>query len=190
MNPPAPNPMPLAEFMDESVYRRLHYQAKAILRREAFRQRLEPSDLVHEAFVRIARSHAPVHFQSASHLMALTTIVMRRILIDAARAADSPLWLGCVPLDSGLPLASPAATGDAEPLHEALRYMRTCDARLYRIVMMRFFWGLGIEEIAAALSISARTVKRDWKVARDWLRRELFIRSGALRTRDADQRRN
>lgn len=177
MSVPAPNSTQhigaVAEMMDESVYRRLRCQATAILRRETSGHSLEPDDLAHEAFLRIARSHTPIRFQGDSHFLAVATVVMRRILIDRARGANSPSRSRCVPLDSDLQLSAQTDTGSG-PLHDALRCMASYNARLYRIVEMRFFWGLGIEEVASALSISSRTVKRDWTVARGWLRRELF----------------
>ncbi len=178
----APNstrePRPAAEFINESVYRRLRCRATAILRRETSDHRLEPADLLHEAFLRIARSNEPVDFQSESHLLALATLAMQRVLIDRARGGDSHLRMRCVPLEPGMPPTTDP-NPEAEPLHDVLQHMRTCEARLYCIVQMRFFWGLGTEEIASALSISSRTVKRDWRTARGWLKRELVRRATA-----------
>jgi RNA polymerase sigma factor (TIGR02999 family) len=157
--------------VNESVYRRLCRQATAILRHENLYYQMEPTDLLHEALLRIARSQ--VEFGNESHLFALGTLVMRRILIDHVRRADSPRRLRCVPLESVMqPSADPAP--ETEPLHDILRQMQSSEARLHSVVKMRFFWGFGIEEIAAALSVSPRTVKRDWNLARGWLRRELF----------------
>jgi RNA polymerase sigma factor (TIGR02999 family) len=137
--------------------------------------------LLHEALLRIARSHAPVHFQNESHLIALATLVMRRILVDRTRMVDPHLRMRCVPLEPDIPPPTDP-NSEVEPLYDVLQYMRTCEARLYCIVQMRFFWGLGTEEIAAALSISSRTVKRDWRTARGWLRRELARRAKAPTT--------
>jgi len=175
------NVSPLAEMIDESVYQRLRRQAAAILRREIHDPSLEPADLAHEAFLRIAQSRAPI--QDDAHFLALATLVMRHILIDRARGANSPARFRWVPLDSEL---QPTAHWNAEPwlLHDALRRMQSCETRLYRIVEMRFFLGLGIAEVASELSISSRSVKRDWTVARGWLRRELSGQFAELKTTD------
>jgi len=158
--------------MSDSIYRQLCLRAKAILRRETAEHRLEPADLLHEALLRIDRSNRPVHLQDESHLFALATLVMRRILIDRTREVDLYLRLRCVPLEP-LMQFSERPNPEAEPLHDALHNMRSSETRLYSIVQMRFFLGLETEEIAKALSISSRTVKRDWQTARGWLRREL-----------------
>ena len=169
---PIRNPYPAPDMMDESIYERLHCRAKAMLRNEACGHCLEPADLVHEAFLRIARSHVPIPLHDRVHLMAVATIVMRHILIDYSRSPKSPWRFKVIPLDCELPISTPAPGNDL-PLHDALQRLANCEERLYRIVEMRFFWGLGIEEIAATLSVSSRTVKRHWTAARVWLRREL-----------------
>jgi RNA polymerase sigma factor (TIGR02999 family) len=158
--------------MSDLVYRRLCLRAKALLRREASDHRLEPADLLHEALLRIDKSHTPVHLQDESHLLALVTLVMRRILIDRTREVDLYLRLRCVPLEPAMQF-SEDPNPEAEPLHEALDNMQSSETRLYCIVQMRFFLGFETAEIAKALSISSRTVKRDWQTARGWLRREL-----------------
>lgn len=172
------NHWPGAEFMSDAIYRRLCLRAKAILRRENADHRLEPADLLHEALLRIDKSHTPVQLQDESHLLALTTLVMRRILIDRTREVDLYLRLRCVPLELVMQFAEDP-NREAEPLHDALHNMQSSETRLYYIVQMRFFLGLETEEIAKALSISSRTVKRDWQTARGWLRRELVRRDKA-----------
>jgi RNA polymerase sigma factor (TIGR02999 family) len=172
------NPWPGAEFMSDSTYRRLCLRAKALLRREPSDHRLEPADLLHEALLRIDKSHTPVHLHDESHLLALATLVMRRILVDRTRAVDLHLRLRCVPLEPAMAF-SKDPNPEAEPLHDALHYMQNSEARLYCIVQMRFFLGLETKEIAKALSISSRTVKRDWQAARGWLRRELVRHDNA-----------
>jgi RNA polymerase sigma-70 factor, ECF subfamily len=162
----------LAEIIDESMYQRLRSRANTILQRETYKHRLEPDDLVQEAFLRIARREAPLRFHDRAHLLAVATIVMRCILIDYARSASSPRRWRCVTLDSEPQLPTESAD-DAFVIHDALQRLATRDARLYWIVEMRFFWGLGVEEVASALSISSRTVKRQWTAARVWLRTEL-----------------
>jgi RNA polymerase sigma-70 factor, ECF subfamily len=172
------NPWPGAELMSDATYRRLCLRAKALLRRETSDHRLEPADLLHEALLRIDKSHTPVHLQDESHLVALATLVMRRILIDRTREVDFHLRVRCVPLEPTMEISRDANPEDG-PLHDALHDMQTSEARLYCIVQMRFFLGLETEEIAKALSISSRTVKRDWQTARGWLRRELVRRDKA-----------
>ena len=163
---------PVRLIMDEPVYKRLHRRAKAILRNEHSDHRMEPADLVHEAFLRIAKSRVPAALNDRVHFLAVATIVMRHVLIDHARSAKSPRRFKCVPLDHEMPLATEFSR-DALPLRHALERLASREARLYRIVEMRFFWGLDIEEIASELCISSRTVKRHWTVARGLLRREL-----------------
>jgi RNA polymerase sigma factor (TIGR02999 family) len=158
--------------MSDPTYRQLCLRAAAILRRETADHRLEPADLLHEALLRIDRSHRPVHLQDESHLLALATLVMRRILVDRTRAADLHLRVRCVPLGPAMEF-SRDPNPEAEPLHDALDSMHNSETRLYYIVQLRCFLGLETKEIAKALSISSRTVKRDWQTARGWLRREL-----------------
>jgi RNA polymerase sigma factor (TIGR02999 family) len=158
--------------IDESIYQRLRCRARAMLRKETAGHRLEPADLVHEAFLRIAKSRIPVRFQDDGHLVAVATLVMRHILVDQARSETHPGRSRCVPLDLEFPTPS-AAADQEQPLNRALERLAACAARPYRVVQLRFFWGLDMDEIASALSVSTRTVKRDWTVARGWLRREL-----------------
>ena len=158
--------------IDESIYQHLQCRAKAILRHEDFLPLMEPADLVHEAFLRIAGRKAPALFHDAAHLMAVATIVMRHILVDCSRAASSPARHRWVPIDSEMFLAVDTSS-DTLPVREILHRMAAMDRRLFAVVEMRFYSGLAIDEIAAALSVSSRTVKRDWKTARTWLRKEL-----------------
>ncbi len=162
----------LTAAIDPSVYNRLRCRAKAMLRHETTDHRFEPTELVHEAFVRMAGARRPVSVHDTRHLLAVATIVMRHILIDSGRSANSPGRHPPVPLDPGEePLGSPAT--DMLFLHVVLQRLAAWDARLHAIVQMRFFLGLNLKEIASELSISTRTVKRDWTTARTWLRREL-----------------
>jgi RNA polymerase sigma factor (TIGR02999 family) len=165
--------------LDNATYRRLLGRAGSILRREGAGHGMEAADLVHEAFLRISRSDPPVRFQDAAHLVAVGTTVMRRILIDYSRSSESPKRNRRVALDSEMGV--PAEFGeDTMLLYGVLDRLASCDARRYRIVHMRFFSGLGVDEIASALAISSRTVKRDWVSARGWLRREFGLEPTAL----------
>lgn len=157
----------LAEFLDQTTYKILLRRAASILCRETAAYLFEPADLVHEAFLRIARSVVPVQLRSAAHLVALATIVMRRIMIDHSRSVSPLDCQRSVPIESGnLAAASESTT---LVMRDALSRLAEYEERLFRIVEMRVFGGFDVEEIASALDISSRTVKRGWGAARDRL---------------------
>ena len=158
------------ELMEPHVYGTLCGRARNILRREVSDHQFEPADLVHEAFLRMARSHTPIDFQDKHHAMAITTITMRRILIDNARSANSLALRRLLPIGSQTQL-SVRPVSETLILHKILERLETTNERLYQIVKMRFFLGLSNGEMASILSVSTRTVKRDWESARLWLRR-------------------
>jgi RNA polymerase sigma factor (TIGR02999 family) len=162
----------LTEMMDAAAYERLHVTARSILRMETREPRWEPAELVHEAFVRIARSQPPVNFFDATHFHAVAVLTMRRILIDRGRSAQANCGPRYEPLD--VEVTAPAL-GDWNSIavREVLSHLAAHEGRLYLVVEMRFYWGFEIGEIASALSLSTRTVKRDWKAARIWLRSAL-----------------
>jgi RNA polymerase sigma-70 factor (ECF subfamily) len=175
------NTIGLTELLDESTYKKLLERAAVILRRESSAHLFEPPDLVHEAILRIARSRFPVRFQSTAHVIALVTVVMKRIMIDHARAhklSGRPLWTSIDP-EAAFISESP---GDTLPLHDALARLANCEERLFRIVEMRFFGGFGMQEIASRLEISDRTVKRAWTTAREWLQATLAQRQTKTQT--------
>ncbi len=157
------------EILDNSTYDRIRGRATALLRREMRDHRLDPADLVHEAFLRIAKSEVQLHLQDGAHLVALLTIAMRRTLIDHGRAAGSQTF---IPLDPEMSLGGDSAA-EALTIRDLLRRLQAHDERLYWVVVMRFFWGLDLEEVASALRVSSRTVKRDWHLARFWMRKQL-----------------
>lgn len=162
------------------VYAELRRQARAFLRRERAGHTLEPTALVHEAYLRLVRQH-DVAWAGRSHFHAIAAQAMRRVLVDYGRQRHAAKRGGLaherVTLDG---LAAPAGSGDvdADLLHRALDRLEALDARQARIVELRFLTGLSVEETAAALGISVATVKRDWATARLWLLRELE-RAGA-----------
>jgi RNA polymerase sigma factor (TIGR02999 family) len=160
------------ELLAPHVYGRLCGRARNILRRELSDHQFEPADLVHEAFLRMARSHTPIEFQDSCHVMAITTTTMRRIMIDNARSASSIACRRFEPIGSQTQLS---VSPDSETLiiHSLLERLEMINIRLCQIVKMRFFLGLSNGEIASILSVSERTVKRDWVSARLWLQREL-----------------
>ena len=113
-------------------------------------------------------------FQNRAHFFAIASQVVRRILVDHARRRDSvKRGAGEAPVILDLDVAGDAPSVDALALDEALTRLASLDGQQARIVEMRFFGGLTVDETAAVLNISPRTVKRDWSMARAWLRREL-----------------
>ena len=167
----------IAPFLDEATYDLMLRRAASILRSEGEAYLFEPADLVHEAFLRLARSWVPVRLHNADHLVALTTVVMRRVMIDHGRSAKSSGRRNSVPIDSET--LSILTADDGLPVRDALARLADCEDRLFRVVEMRFFGGYDFEEIASALEVSSRTVKRDWSAARERLQSLLGARSGA-----------
>jgi RNA polymerase sigma factor (TIGR02999 family) len=160
------------EMVDAQAYERLRKSAGTMLRRETAACSWDPADLLHEAFVRLARSQAPVVFRDASHFHAVALLTMKRILIDRARSARAFGGARCELLDVESTAAADAGR-DAIAVRDALRQLARQEKRLYLVVQMRFFLGFELNEIAAALSLSTRTIKRDWTCARIWLRQIL-----------------
>jgi RNA polymerase sigma factor (TIGR02999 family) len=156
------------------VYDQLRRLAAAALRRERADHTLQPTALVHEAFLRLsATSDAPWH--DRTHFVALAARVMRRVLVDHARGRNARKRGSGevrVSLDE---IDVPAATSgvDLVALDDVLGRLAEFDPRQARIVELRFFGGLTVEETAALIDTSDRTVKREWQMARAWLKREL-----------------
>jgi RNA polymerase sigma factor (TIGR02999 family) len=155
-----------------------HYESLRELARQAVRGRpgqriLDPTELVHESFMRLSRSATATPLRRTEFL-ALAATVIRNVLVDHARelsALKRGGQLQRLTLDGRL-LAS-AEGVDLLVLDEALGKLARLDERQARIVELKFFGGLGIDDIAKLLSISARTVDSDWALARAWLHREL-----------------
>ena len=164
----------ISEMMPE-VYAELRRLAAAYLRRERPGQTLQPTALVNEAYVRLVGQHP--RFQNRAHFCAIAANAMRQILVERARARHAQKRGGGaarVTLDEGL-VRSPEPTVDLQALDEALTRLTALDPQQARIVELRFFGGLTVEETAEALAISPATVKRHWSVARAWLARELDL---------------
>ena len=170
---------------DENAYRRVSSILYDELRREAARcmrgQRpgdmLQTTALVHETFVRLASAHQ-VEWRDRSHFMAVAARAMRRVLVDLARAqqtAKRGARAPHLPLESGLAVAGPAPV-DLIAVDEAMERLGTIDQRKVRVIELRFFAGLTVEETAQVLNVSPDTVARDWRMARSWLLRELGAR--------------
>lgn len=156
------------------VYDELRRLARSFLVRERGSHTLQPTALVHEAYVRLVDQRS-VNWQNRAHFYGIAAQTMRRVLIDHARAhAAEKRGGGTVHLsldDVQVPLEQRAA--DFVALDEALQRLAEFDERKCRIVEMRFFAGLKEDEIAEVLGVTTRTVLRDWKKARLWLYREL-----------------
>ena len=138
---------------------------------------LQPTALVNEAYLRLINVKR-VRWQSRTHFLAMSARVMRRILVDAARARAYRKRGGGalrVTLDEAM-LVTDDASHDLVALNEALESLAVIDPRKSQVVEMRFFGGLSIDEAAEALQVSGDTVRRDWRLAKVWLLREL--RSG------------
>jgi RNA polymerase sigma factor (TIGR02999 family) len=156
------------------VYEELRKQATRYLRRERQGHTLQTTALIHEAYLRLVDAR-DVEWQGRAHFFAIAANLMRRILVDHARRRDAHKRGGDhvrLPLDEALAIAEESHV-DLLALDEALDRLAAFDAQQARVVELRFFSGLSVEEAAAALGVSPRTVKSDWALARAWLRREI-----------------
>jgi RNA polymerase sigma factor (TIGR02999 family) len=159
----------------EDIYGELRRVADRYVRRERA-QSVQATELVHEAYLRMA-SDKPAQWQNRAHFVALAAIAMRRLLVERARRRRATKRGGDqvqVTLDEGLLAGrSEAATVDIIAIDRALSRLADLDSQQARVVELRYFGGLSIEETGEALSISPATVKRHWTIARAWLLREL-----------------
>jgi RNA polymerase sigma factor (TIGR02999 family) len=161
-----------AEF-SATVYRELRRLAAAQLRRERPDQTLQATGLVHEAYLRLASADAV--WTDRAHFLGIAARSMRQILVDRARARGArKRWAGMNRVTLTESIAG-AAFDDAmlPALDEALGRLEALDIEQARIVELRYFAGMSIEEVAAATNLSPATVKRRWALARAWLHREL-----------------
>jgi RNA polymerase sigma factor (TIGR02999 family) len=156
------------------VYNELRRLAAHYMRRERPGQTIQPTELVHEAYLRlVAEQH--IVWQGRSHFLALAATSMRRILVDRARKKMADKHGGGaekVQLDEAL-VFSPGKSKNIVALDDALKRLELLSPRQSRVVEMRFFGGLEMEEVAKIEGVSLRTVKQDWSLARAWLHREL-----------------
>jgi len=159
------------------VYKELRRIASRCLRDERKGHSLQPTALVHEAYLRLARIEK-IDWEGRSHFFALSATLMRRILVDRARARENKkrgLGWNFISFDEAL-LPSPRRPIQIVALDEALDRLAELDERQSKIVELRFFGGLNEEETGSVLGISTRTVKRDWRLAKAWLYQELNCR--------------
>jgi RNA polymerase sigma factor (TIGR02999 family) len=156
------------------VYAELHRLAKSYLRKELAGQTLQTTALIHEAYLRLIEAKE-VQWQSRAHFFGVAAHLMRQILVSFARERGAQKRGGAaqqVSLDEAL-VVSQGQDEDLVALDEALSALAEVDARKAQVVELRFFGGLTEEETAAALKVSPETVRRDWRIARSWLRRQL-----------------
>jgi RNA polymerase sigma-70 factor (ECF subfamily) len=163
-----------ARLMD-LTYRELRKIAAGHLRRERSARSLQTTDLVHEAYLRLVdQAGSPKH--DRSHFFQAAAHVMRQILVDRARKRHAGKRGGGVPeisLDGALHIGA-ARSADLLVLEEALARLQTLDNRQCQVVEMRFFAGMSEDEIAEVLGVSARTINREWRMARAWLYKEVY----------------
>lgn len=170
------NPQALSEVMPQ-VYGRLRRLAQSYFQNERADHTLQPTALVHEAFMRLECQRQGA-WRSRSHFFAIAATVMRRILVDYARGravAKRGRGEAALPLEEARHV--PALQGEAKEnllaLDAALRGLEALDPMQARLVELRYFGGLNVNETAAVLGVTSRTVKRRWQTARFWLYREL-----------------
>ena len=163
------------EALLDAVYDELHRQASRAMRREPADATLQATGLVHEAYLRLVDQRR-VEWRNRAHFFGVAAGLMRRILIDHARARLADKRGGGVAhvtfTDDGVAASAEDAL-EILALHEALERLSALDPEQARIVELRYFGGLTIEETAEATGVSPTTVKAEWAIARAWLRREL-----------------
>lgn len=177
-----------AEELLPLVYQELHRLARAYMRRERVEHTLQPTALINEAYLRLA--HNDVDWQNREHFIGVAAQVMRRVLVDYARQHNAQMRGGelkRVEFDEGFAVSNERME-EVVSLDEALSKLAVANPRQARVVELRYFAGLSVEQIAAMLGIAERSVKRDWALARVWLFRELRPNTGGYqKTHDAQK---
>ena len=156
------------------VYDELRKHAAFMMRRERVGHTLQPTALVHEAFLRLVQQDR-VQWTGRAHFFAVASNVMRRILVDHARTRLAEKRGGGadrISIEEGLGL-SVGSDADVLAIDAALERLAALDPRQAEIVTLRFFGGLSVEEVAAVLNMSKRAVEAEWTMIKAWLRREL-----------------
>jgi RNA polymerase sigma-70 factor (ECF subfamily) len=159
------------------VHRQLRQLAREHMRHERPSHTLQATALVSEAYLRLLKLKR-IRWEDREHFFAVAARLMRQILVDAARARDAQKrGLGVRPASLEEAESAGSTEGNAASdllfVDEALQKLQAVDARKAQVVELRVFMGLSIEEVAAALSVSVETVKRDWRLAKAWLAQEL-----------------
>jgi RNA polymerase sigma-70 factor (ECF subfamily) len=170
------------------VYKELHRLAGRYMRGERPGHSLQTTDLVNEAYMRLV-DYKRMHWQNRAHFFAVSAQLIRRILVDHARRRNLKRGAGIrhVSLDE-VAVAGGGRSADLVALDDAMKALAQVDPRKERVVEMRFFGGLSVEETADVLKVSTVTVMRDWSTAKAWLYRELSARkSDALRSMETNR---
>ena len=158
------------------IYKELRRMAAGFTTRERYGHTLDATALVHEVYLKLIDVRQ-VDWKGRAHFFAACAQIMRRILVDAARRRSAPKHGGGLErfdLDDGLSV-SHSKDGRLVALDDALTELQEVDPRRARIVELRYFGGLSVEETAAALGISEETVTRDWRLARGWLLAQISV---------------
>jgi RNA polymerase sigma-70 factor (ECF subfamily) len=158
------------------VYGELHRLARAYMHRERIDHTLQPTALINEAYLRLAREN--VDWQSRQHFIGVAANVMRRLLVDHARAHNAQMrdgGLQRVELEEGF-MVSSEQSKEVLALHEALTVLEEADPRQAKVVELKYFGGFSVEEIGDILEMSPRSVKRHWALARIWLHKRMMQR--------------
>lgn len=167
----------------ESLAALVYPKLRGLARRHLYRAgapEFQSSDLIHEAYLRLAEVQG-MDWKDRAHFYAVAARVMRRVLVDAARARRSQKRFGRLQRAGAsgeiqleqMPGKGPEWNEEVIAVHEALERLEAVGPRQAQVVEMRYFGGLSVEEAAVVLGVSPQTVKRDWQLARAWLRREL-----------------
>ena len=157
------------------VYEELRRQASRYLRRERKGHTLQTTALIHEAYIKLI-DQKNVEWQNRSHFFAIAAQAMRRILVDYARERHREKRGGAaenLPIEEALSIVSQGKSVDLVALDEALTRLAEFDARQARVVELRYFSGLSIDETAGVLGVSNVTVRRDWNMAKAWLHQQI-----------------
>jgi len=157
------------------VYDELRSLARGYLRKERAGHTLQPTALVHEAYVRLLGGDAPASFKDRSHFFAIAAQAMRWILVDHTRRQRAGKRIPPeerIPLESA-PILETNPDLDLLDLHEALEALAKVNERQAKLVELRYFGGLTQDEAAEVLKISRATAERDWRISRMWLHRQL-----------------
>ena len=157
------------------VYDELRRLARSYLQRERADHTLQATGLVHEAYLRLVDQKTTT-WQNRAHFFGVAAQLMRRILVDYARRHRTDKRGGdLTKVEFDEALAPPASRSlDVIALDDALRDLETLNPQHSRIVELRFFGGMTVEEVAEVLDVSPRSVQREWRMARAWLRRQIF----------------
>jgi RNA polymerase sigma factor (TIGR02999 family) len=167
-----------AEILDSLmplVYEELRLQAARFLRKERPNHTLQTTALIHEAYLKLIDQKA-VEWQNRAHFFAIASTAMRRILVDHARERHREKRGGAaenLPLDEALPVSANERSVDLIALDDALNRLAKLDKRQAKVVELRYFSGLSIDETAEILGVSNATVRLDWNLAKAWLRQEI-----------------